>query len=72
MVDRNRVRLVDLTLLVPGDIEIGIIKCKSGRKIEFHDISELSLQYQLDTVEGFDIKSNYFGERALIVYLAHN
>lgn len=72
MVDRNRVRLVDLTLLVPSDVETGIIKCKSGKKIKFHDISELLLQYQLDTVEGFDIKSNYFGERALIVYLAHN
>lgn len=72
MADRNKVRLIDITLLVPSDIETGIIKCKNGKEIMFHDVSELSLQYQLDFVETFDIKRNYFDERALIVYLEHN
>ena len=72
MADRNKVRLIDITLLVPNDIETGIIKCKNGKEIMFRDVSELSLQYQLDFVETFDIKSNYFDERALIVYLEHN
>ena len=69
---RTTVRLVDLALLVPSDITKGFIKCKSGKEIEFTDISHLTMQYQLDTVECFDIKSNYFGERALFVWLAHN
>lgn len=70
--ERKSVRLVDLTLLVPSDITKAFIKCKNGREIEFTDISQLTMQYQLDTVECFDIKSNYFGERALLVWLAHN
>lgn len=72
MAKRDSVRLVDLTILVPSDVTKGFIKCKSGKTIEFSDISHLTSQYQLDTVECFDIKSNYFGERALFVWLAHN
>ena len=51
MADRNKVRLIDITLLVPSDIETGIIKCKNGKEIMFHDVSELSLQYQLDFLQ---------------------
>lgn len=68
---QNTIRLKDLILLIPADIEIGIIKRKNGN-IEFHDISELNAQYYMDFVETFDITSNYFGERALIVWLVHN
>ena len=72
MSDRKSVRLIDLTILVPSDVTKGFIKCKSGREIEFTDVSHLTKQYQLDTVECFDIRTNYFGERALFVWLAHN
>lgn len=68
---QNTIRLKDLVSLIPADIEIGIIKRKN-RDIEFHDVSELNAQYYMDSVETFDITSNYFGERALIVWLIHN
>lgn len=68
---QNTIRLKDLVLLIPADIEIGIIKRKNG-DMESYDISELNAQYCMDSVEAFDIRPNYFGERALIVWLVHN
>ena len=80
MSNRKSIRLIDLMLLVPSDIKRGFAKCKSGKTIEFTDISHIKTQYQLDTVECFDIdsveafgvKANYIGERGLFVWLAHN
>lgn len=65
-------KLKDIVKAVPSDITTGVLKLKSGKEITFHDISELNAQYTMDFVETFDIKSNYFGERALIIWLAHN
>lgn len=64
-------RLKDLCLAAPEDVAIGIIigKTKETNKI-FHDISELTAQFQLDTVLSFDI-GTYKGQRALAVKLAH-
>lgn len=67
----DRLRLKDLCSAVPEDVATGIIigKTKETNKI-FHDISELTAQFQLDTVSSFNIVA-YKGERALIVKLAH-
>lgn len=72
MSKRKCIRLIDLTLLVPSDVSKGLVKCKSGREIEFTDVFHLLSQYQFDTVEGFDIRTNDCGERILYVWLAHN
>ena len=72
MSEIKSVRLIDIVRLVPSDVTKGFVKCKSGREIEFTDISQLAMQYQLDTVAGFDIKSNDCDERILFVWLAHN
>jgi len=72
MSEIKSVRLIEIVRLVPSDVTKGFVKCKSGREIEFTDISQLAMQYQLDTVAGFDIKSNDCGERVLLVWLAHN
>lgn len=67
----NRLRLKDLCSAVPSDVSTGIIigKTKETNKI-FHDINELSAQFQLDTVSSFDIIA-YKAERALVVKLVH-
>lgn len=72
MSEIKSVRLIEIVRLVPSDVTKGFVTCKSGREIEFTDISQLAMQYQLDTVAGFDIKANDCGERVLFVWLAHN
>lgn len=64
-------RLRELCMAVPEDVTIGIIlgKTKETNKV-FHDISELTLQFQMDIVLGFDIIA-YGEERALMVKLSH-
>jgi hypothetical protein len=67
----NGLRLRELCLVVPEDVTTGIIigKTKKTSKV-FHDIDELTAQFQMDTVSGFDIIA-YEGGRALIVKLLH-
>lgn len=66
-----RLILKELCTAVPGDVAAGIIIGKTkGEKIIFHNISDLSPQFQLDTVVAFDIIP-YERERALLVKLAH-
>ncbi len=66
-----RLRLKELCTAVPGDVAAGIIIGRTKEeKIVFYNISELSPQFQLDTVLAFDIVP-YKGERALLVKLAH-
>lgn len=67
----DRLKLKDLCSAVPADVTTGIIigKTKETNKI-FHDISELTAQFQLDTVLSFDIVA-YKSERALVVKLAN-
>lgn len=64
-------RLQELCSATPEDVTTGIIigRTKETNKI-FHDVSELSAQFRLDTVSSFDI-INHKGERVLAVKLAH-
>lgn len=67
----DRLRLKELCSAVPEDVTTGIIigRIKETNKV-FHDISELTAQFQLDTVLSFDIVP-YKNEKALVVKLAH-
>ena len=67
----DRLKLKDLCSAVQEDVTTGIIigRTKETNKI-FHDISELTAQFQLDTVSSFDIVA-YKDARALVVKLAH-
>lgn len=64
-------KLKELCLATTADIATGIIKgrTKETNKI-FHDIRELTAQFQLDTVSTFDIVFHR-GERVLVVKLAN-
>lgn len=62
-------RLKDLCSAVPADVTKGIILGNTAKTNKiFHDISELTAQFQLDIVIAFDI-TIHENERTLVVNL---